>query len=132
MKYAILNSRQKRRLEKDLQKAYGTPLKIFDQVELLEWGGEILAVTREMLEFNWCDYQIESMGLEIIRDGKPTVAGIQLFFGESMMEDVDFKTAKDFINGKAIKSREKIISYMGKPIDLSQKTKDGMNIRIKK
>ena len=67
MKYEILSSRKKKRLEKMLQEEYGLVQGSLKGIELLDDGGGIWAMTREILEFDWSGFNIESMGIEIMR-----------------------------------------------------------------
>ncbi len=121
----VLNSRERKRLQESLSKEYGTPPKMFGGLELYEHGGGIWAATRECLTLDARGLAVDSAGLQVLRNGRPTIHGIQKFFREASMTELGEREAKTFIDGGAVECRAKIASYRGHPLDAAEESAGG-------
>jgi hypothetical protein len=129
MNLKILNSREKKRIAVDLEMEYGVDKKVFDGCDILQSSHEIWMTTRKCLEQNLEGLTIDSIGLQIIRKGKPTIHAVQLLFRTAEKEELTENDAKKFINGETIPGKRTITSYKGHPIDLAECDMGGIKRR---
>ena len=72
------------------------------------------------------------MGLQIMRSGEPTVAGIQLLWRDAVSPELDESTARAFIDKKPVEAPEGVLGYRGFPLDVAVKEKGGVVRRRRK
>jgi len=121
----VLNSRERKRLAESLTKEYGTPPKIFSGLELYEHGGGLWAATRECLTIDARGLKVDSLGLQVLRNGKPTIHGIQLLFREASATELSEPEAKKFMEGGSVECAARIAAYGGHPIDAAEESGSG-------
>jgi hypothetical protein len=120
MNSKILNSRDKKRLAEGLAAEYGVDAGLFQDFVLYQRGSETWACSRQCLELDLGGLNIDSIGILVLRDGRPTIHGIQLFFKTAKMTELTKEDAKVFITGSGAHGKRVIVSYKGIPIDSRQ------------
>jgi hypothetical protein len=120
----ILNKRERKKLTQKLSEEYGVSEGIFEKVELLTEKQDVWASSPHCLRIPLEGLNIKSIGMQIMRDGKPTIAGIQAYFQTAEKTELTLADAEKFINRTPVKCHKKIASYQGHPIDACKKTGD--------
>jgi hypothetical protein len=121
MTYRILNSRGKRKLGRELAAGYGVDERLFDDYELIQSGGDVWVASRMCLTIELEGLNVESVGLQVLRDGAPTIHGVQLLFKTADLTELNEGQAKDFIGHKPVTKEGKVMSYRGHPLDIAVK-----------
>jgi len=129
MTLRIMNSREKKKLAKELREEYGVKDTLFDGRELLQSNGDAWITTRECLQQNLEGLKIDSIGLQAIRGDTPTVHGVQLLFNTAELTELSEEEARRFTDGEPLNKKGRIMSYKKHPIDLAEKTEDGVKRR---
>lgn len=108
----ILNSRQKKKLCKKLGLEVTLRKDALSSNEILRKKNDYWLVGRTALETKMQGLEIESLGLKIITNKKPTVAGLQYAFESDMAKDIGKQEGLDLIsNGE---QKPGLYSYRGK------------------
>jgi hypothetical protein len=126
MMMRILNSREKKRLADALAKEYGTDPKLFDGLDVLESGRDVWVSSRACLMQDLKGLSVDSIGLQIIRDGAPTIHGVQLLFDGAKSHELAAGAAREFIDGKTVAGEGNLASYGGHMLDLAEETDGGI------
>ena len=129
MKAKILNSREKRKLAGELSREYGTEANIFDGHELLQSGKDVWVASRGCLKQNLEGLRVDSLGLLLIRGGRPTIHGVQLLFKTADLTKLTEDEAKRFIVGEPVGKKGAVASYREHPLDLAEESPQGMKRR---
>jgi len=126
MRRSVLNSREKRRMVDRLRQEYGVDEGVFLGFDMFLMGGDLWVSTRDCLLADTAGLRVDSVGLQLLRDGRPTVHGVQLFFKSAMMTELTEEQALAFIAGKAVNVNGRLVSYRGRPLDLARETAEGL------
>ena len=125
MMLKILNSREKKRLADRLAAEYGTGLGIFDGYDVMEGGGDVWVASRECLTQDLSGLKVDSLGLQVVRGGVPTIHGVQMLFKSAKATELDESEAKTFLDGRPIGRTGKIMSYRGHPLGRAVEAEGG-------
>ncbi|MFH1055919.1 MAG: hypothetical protein V1744_07510 [Candidatus Altiarchaeota archaeon] len=117
MKLRILNTREKKKLADELNLEYGLNKDTFNSLELLQDGGDFWLTTRQCLQQNLTGLNVDSLGLQIIRNGRPTIHGVELLFRNANMTELTEEEAHQFTHNKA-SGKVGVLSYRGHPLGL--------------
>jgi hypothetical protein len=118
MNLKILNSREKKRLAGDLAGRYAANNDVLDAYDVLAKGGDAWVASRGCLEADLGGLKVDSIGLQILRDGKPTINGVQLLFKGARGLDLSEHEAREYLSGKRPQDGRKVASYKGHPLGL--------------
>ncbi len=116
MMLKIMNTREVKKLAGQLADRYGVDPNLFDGLVLMRGGGDVWAASRECLQADLTGLTVDSIGLQIIRAGKPTVHGVQLLFETAEATELPEEDALTFIGGGM--NLEGVVSYRRHPLDL--------------
>ena len=126
MNLRILNNREKKKIAEELRGEYGVDEALFNGYEVLESNGSVWVTSRACLQANLDGLRIESIGLQVLRNGKPTVHGIQLLFTTADLTDLNEQEARDIIGGETVDREGRVMSYNGHPIERADEVKHGV------
>jgi hypothetical protein len=129
MNLKILNSREKKRLGKELNAEYGVDQSLFEGYDVMQSSKDVWITTRKCLEQNLAGLKTDSIGLQVMRGGRPTIHGVQLLFGSAARIELPEKNAKLFIDGEQINGEGRVASYNRHPIDLAEAVTGGIKRR---
>jgi hypothetical protein len=125
MMLKILNSRERKRLAEGLARDYGVDKCLFSGLDLLADGGNVWATARECLGEGLRGLKADSVGIQVLRDGTPTIYCVQLLFGSAPKIELSEEDAKSFIGGAAGAKEPGVAAYRGHPLDLAVRRPDG-------
>jgi len=131
MNLKILNSREKKRIASDLARKYGVGENVLDGYDALSEGGSVWLTSRGCLEVGLGGLKVDSLGLQIMRDGVLTVHGVQLLLKSAPQVELTAKQAADFIAYKVVEKTGHVASYRNHPLDLAESTR-GSSAQIKR
>ncbi len=115
-----LNSKQKRKIVEGLTSEYGVGNDVFRDFVVFEIGSDIWVASRQCFENDLDGLRIESVGLRVMREGVPTINGLQLLFKGASLTELTEEDAKAFISGGKVESKG-VLAYGGQPIDLGDR-----------
>ncbi|MBD3261355.1 MAG: hypothetical protein GF334_06655 [Candidatus Altiarchaeales archaeon] len=118
MKAKILNSRQKKKMLDKLHKKYALDSSELRSLVFYADEREVWVAAECCLKQNLQDLNIQSIGLKLLSNGKPTIAAIQAFFKEADKTQLSEIEGKLFIETGKTNKKGKIMAYRDHPINL--------------
>ncbi|MBD3387649.1 MAG: hypothetical protein GF416_01250 [Candidatus Altiarchaeales archaeon] len=119
MMLKILNSKEKKRIVESWTRDYGVDSRVLEGYVCLGMGGDLWITSEDCLKEDLEGMRLDSLGLQVMRGGKPTVHGIQLLFRSADMKELGEDAARKFIRGES-SGCEGIMSYRGVPLDSTE------------
>jgi len=126
MKHRVFNTADRRKLVSKLTMEYSVDESLFNGYELIGSCGNVWAVSRICLEQDLTGLKLDSVGLQVIRGGRPTIHGIQMFFKSAAMVELTRDEAIRFIAGGKVTKKGRIAAYRGHPVDAAEEYADGI------
>ncbi|MBU0761752.1 MAG: hypothetical protein KKD39_01900 [Candidatus Altiarchaeota archaeon] len=130
MNTKILNSRERKKIMDGLALEYSLPHDAFHNLVFVKYGGDVWVATREVLSIS-LDISVDSVGLQLLRDGVPTVSALQTFFQGAEKTELTSVDAKKFVAGEIVSASGKVMAYHGHPLDLAKQEPGGV-VRLRR